>query len=165
MKKILLLLLTVIAAGIAVFFLLRSDSDEVKVKKVLDRLCVMGTRREGENPAAAALMINKTDEIFSSEVRISGAGGLFDGVKTPSGIMADLARYRAVFRRVTVRAQDAEVSFPEKDRAAVVFSGTLSGDTKTGTTVSEARDVECTLLRIDGLWKISELTVREVLER
>ena len=165
MKKISILLLAVIAVGIAAFFLVRRDSDEVRVKKVIDRLCVMGTKREGENPAAAALMINKTDEIFSSEVRISGASGLFDGVKTPTGITADLARYRAVFRRVTVRAQDPEISFPEKDRAFVVFSGTLSGDTKTGSSVSEVRDVECTLLRIDGLWKIGALTVREVLER
>ena len=165
MKKILLLLSAAVAVGIAVFFFWRSDSDEVRVKKVLDRLCVMGTRREGENPAAAALMINKTDEIFTPEVRISGAGGLFDGVKTPSAITADLARYRAVFRRVTVRAQDAEISFPEKDRAFVVFSGTLSGDTKMGNSVSEVRDVECTFLRIEGLWKSTALTVREVLER
>ena len=165
MKRIFLLLLAVIAVGTAVFFFMRSDSDEVRVKKVLDRLCAMGTKREGENPDAAALLINKTDEIFSAEVRISGAGGLFDGVKTPTGITSDLARYRGVFRRVTVRAQDVEISFPEKDRAFVVFSGTLSGDAKTGTSVSEVRDVECTLLRIDGLWKIGALTIREVLER
>ena len=51
------------------------------------------------------------------------------------------------------------------DKAFVVFSGTLSGDTKTGTAVSEVRDVECSLVRLEGKWKISQLIVHEVLER
>ena len=165
MKKFVVLLIFSAAAGLGAFLFLRGDSDEARVKKVIGRFCSMATKREGENPAAGALLISRTDEIFAPEVRIQAARGGFDGSYTPGRLTSELARCRAVFRRVAVRAQDEEISFPEKDKAFVVFSGTLSGDTKTGTSVSEVRDVECSLVRLEGKWKISQLIVHEVLER
>ncbi|MBQ9500626.1 MAG: hypothetical protein IJU70_00570 [Lentisphaeria bacterium] len=165
MRKYIVLLIFAAAAGAGAFLFLRGDSDEARVKKVIRRLCDMTTKREGENPAAGALLISRTDEIFAPEVHIEAARGGFDGSYTPGRLTSELARCRAVFRRVTVRAQDEEISFPEKDKAFAVFSGTLSGDTKTGTSVSEVRDVECRLVRLDGKWKISGMVVHEVLER
>ena len=165
MKKCIAILTLAIAAGGGAFLFLRGDSDEAQVKKVLRRFCGMATKHEGENPAAGALLISRTDEIFAPEVHIQAAGGGFDGSYTPGRLTSELARCRAIFRRVTVRTQDEEISFPEKDKAFAVFSGALSGDTKTGTSVSEVRDVECHLVRREGKWKISRMVVHEVLER
>ena len=165
MKKYIAVFLLAIAAGAGAFLFLRGESDEVRVKKVLRRFCDMATKHEGENPAAGALLISRTDEIFAPEVRIQAVRGGFDGSYTPGRLTSELARCRAIFRRVTVRTQDEEISFPGTDKAFAVFSGVLSGDTKTGTAVSEVRDVECHFVRHEGKWKISRMVVHEVLER
>ena len=166
MKKFLLpvlILLLISAVGVA-FFCFRG-SEEAKIRGVLQTLCRMASKSRGENAAAAALMISRTDRIFTGEFDINVGHGLFSGKLNPTQMTSELARYRAVFEQVEVKAQDIEISFPQPDQAAVVFSGTLRGTTKKGNSVSEARDVECTLNRMPQGWMISKLIIREVLER
>ena len=90
---------------------------------------------------------------------------MFDGVYNPTKMTAELARYRAIFKEVEVNTQDMEISFPEPDKAEAVFTGVLNGSSKTGTSVSEARDVNCTLIRTPEGWKITALVIREIMQR
>ena len=166
MKKFLLpvLIFLLASAGVIAFFCLR-DSEEAKVRRVLYSFCRMASKKRGENAAAAALMISRTDRIFAAEFDVNIGQGMFNGKLNPTRMTSELARYRAIFEQVEVKAQDIEISFPQPDQAAVVFSGTLRGTTKKGKSISEARDVECTLIRQPRGWLISELVIREVLER
>ena len=166
MKKILLpaLIFLLLIAGIVCFFTLR-DSEEAKVKKVLQTLCRMASKNRGENAAAAALMISRTDRIFAGEFDIDIGQGMFNGKLNPTKMTSELARYRAIFEQVAVKAQDIEISFPDPAQAAVIFSGTLQGTTKNGKSISEARDVECLLIKQPNGWLISRLIIRDVLER
>ena len=58
-----------------------------------------------------------------------------------------------------------EVSFPAPNQAQLVFSGILNGDTKTGHTISEARDVICLLEKAPKGWLIKKMEIREIMEK
>ena len=165
MKKYIFLLLFVIAGAAGVWFFCSSDSDEAQVKRVFKTLCRMATKRAGENPAAAGLMISKTDKIFAGEFSVKIGNGMFDGIYNPTKMTADLARYRAVFTEVEVDAQDMEITFPAQDTAEAVCTGVLKGRTRTGSGVSEAREVICTLLRTQDGWRINKLEIKEIMQR
>ena len=70
MKKYILLLIFTVLSAAGVWYFCTSDSDEAKVKRVLKTLCRMATKRSGDNPAAAGLMISKTDKIFAGEFTV-----------------------------------------------------------------------------------------------
>ena len=163
-KSILSVIILLLLAG-AVFCLFRPESEADKVKKVLRTLCRMATKTPGENAAAAALMISKTDKIFADNFHISISNGMFNGSFNPTKMTSELARYRAVFKNVKVEAQDMEVSFPAPNQAQLVFSGILNGDTKTGHTISEARDVICLLEKAPKGWLIKKMEIREIMEK
>ena len=165
MKKKIIVLLLLILAGGGAFFLFRPENEAAKVKKVLQTLCRMATKRTGDNPAASALMISKTDKIFAGEFSVKIGNGMFDGIYNPTKMTADLARYRAVFTEVEVDAQDMEITFPAQDTAEAVCTGVLKGRTRTGSGVSEAREVICTLLRTQDGWRINKLEIKEIMQR
>ena len=165
MKKYILWLIVVISCVAGVWFFCSSDSDEAQVKRVLKTLCRMATKRAGENPAAAGLMISKTDKIFAGEFSVKIGNGMFDGIYNPTKMTAELARYRAVFTEVEVDTQDMEITFPAQDKAETVFTGVLNGRTKTGSGVSEAREVICTLIRTPDGWRINKLEIKEIMQR
>ena len=165
MKKYILLLIVVISGVAGVWFFSSSDSDEAQVKRVLKTLCRMTTKRAGDNPAAAGLMISKTDKIFAGEFSVKIGNGMFDGIYNPTKMTAELARYRAIFTEVEVGTQDMEITFPAQDKAETVFTGVLNGRTKTGSGISEAREVICTLIRTQEGWRIKKLEIQEIMQR
>ena len=165
MKKYILFSAVLLLGAVGAWVFFSGDSDEAKVKRVLSTLCRMATKRAGDNPAAAGLFISKTDKIFAGEFTVKVGKGMFDGVYNPTKMTAELARYRAIFKEVKVDTQDMEISFPAPDKAEAVFTGVLNGSSKTGTSVSEARDVNCTLMRTPEGWKITALVIREIMQR
>ena len=165
MKKYILLLIFAVLSAAGVWYFCTSDSDEAKVKRVLKTLCRMATKRSGDNPAAAGLMISKTDKIFAGEFTVKIGNGMFDGVYNPTKMTSELARYRAAFSEVDVDAQDMEISFPAPNKAEIVFTGVLNGRSKTGTPVSEAREVICTLYLTQEGWRIKQIVIKEIMQR
>ena len=163
-KYIILLIVLLLGVG-GVCFFLSADSDEAQVKRVFKTLCRMATKRAGDNPAAAGLMISKTDKIFAGEFTVKIGKGMFDGIYNPTKMTSELARYRAVFQEVEVDTQDMEIAFPAQDKAEAVFTGVLNGRTKTGSSVSEARDVSCSLVRTPEGWRIDQLVIKEIMQR
>jgi hypothetical protein len=117
MKKYIILLIVLLLGVGGVCFFLSADSDEAQVKRVFKTLCRMATKRAGDNPAAAGLMISKTDKIFAGEFTVKIGKGMFDGIYNPTKMTSELARYRAVFQEVEVDTQDMEIAFPAQDQA------------------------------------------------
>ena len=164
MKKYILPVIILLVA-VAGYFLFSSGGEEEKIRETLKILCRMGSKSKRDNPAASALLISKTDRIFTEKFSVNINKGMFDGEYTPTAMTQDLARYRAIFSNVKVDFQDLEIFFPEKHSATVLFTGVINGNTKQGKSISEARDVECRMEKKDKDWKISRLIIREVLER
>ena len=147
------------------FFFLSGRSEEARIKKVLQTLCQMATKRPGDNAAAAALKISRTDRIFAGTFTISISNGMFNGQYNPTQMTSELARYRNVFNEVEVEAQDIEISFPQENHAQALFTGVLNGSTRNGKSLSEARDVECSFIKTDKDWFITRIVIREIMEK
>ena len=63
MKKYILLAAALLAGACGAWFFFSGDSDAAQIKRTLQTLCRMATKRVGDNAAAAGLMISKTDKV------------------------------------------------------------------------------------------------------
>ena len=165
MKKYILLAVILLAGALGAWFFFSADSDAAQIKRTLQMLCRMTTKKTGDNAAAAALLISKTDKVFTGEFSVKIGNGMLDGVYNPTKMTSELARYRGVFKEVRTDIQDVEINFPAPDAAEVVFTGVLNGSSKTGSSVSEAREVICTFTRTPEGWRINKMVIREIMEK
>lgn len=166
-KRILIsaiLVLVLAAGGAAAWYFLR-DSDEVKIRRTLRDLCSLATKGgAGEKAASGLLKIRQVESLFAPRCHFNFKHEMFSGELSDTEIASTLARFRALFSTVSVKMRGLEITVEPPDAASAVFTGILEGRMKDGRTVSEVRDLFCTLKRIDDRWKVDRITVREVLE-
>ena len=103
--------------------------------------------------------------MFAPVCRFDFKYEMFTGNLTPREITSNLARYRVFFRRSNVSMRDLHLLDITGDHAVAVFTGMLNGVTADGKKVEEVRDFFCKLVKIEGRWRIDELSVHEVLEK
>lgn len=70
-----------------------------------------------------------------------------------------------MLRNCIVDVRDILITIEAPDRARAVFTGTLDGRLKDGRAISEVRDLFCTLEKREDRWLITNLSVRDVLEK
>ena len=164
-KRILIsaILVLVLAAGGAAAWDFR-DSDEVKIRRTLRDLCSLATKGSGEKAASGLLKIRQVESLFAPRCHFNFKHEMFSGELSDTEIASTLARFRALFSTVSVKMRGLEITVEPPDAASAVFTGILEGRMKDGRTVSEVRDLFCSLKRIDDRWKVDRITVREVLE-
>ena len=176
-KRILIsaiLVLVLAAGGAAAWYFLR-DSDEVKIRggaaavaccrgRTLRDLCSLATKGSGEKAASGLLKIRQVESLFAPRCHFNFKHEMFSGELSDTEIASTLARFRALFSTVSVKMRGLEITVEPPDAASAVFTGILEGRMKDGRTVSEVRDLFCSLKRIDDRWKVDRITVREVLE-
>ena len=165
-KRILIsaiLVLVLAAGGAAAWYFLR-DSDEVKIRRTLRELCSLATKGSGEKTASGLLKIRQVESLFAPRCHFNFKHEMFSGELSDTEIASTLARFRALFSTVSVKMRGLEITVEPPDSASAVFTGILEGRMKDGRTVSEVRDLFCSLKRIDDRWKVDRITVREVLE-
>ncbi len=166
-NKLLLLILTAVAlAGAALWVTFALQSEEAKVKAVLEELIRLGERPENPGAAELAVKIASIDDIFADRVVIEfGRRGRISGTYSPRSIEPLLVQYRKVFARAELAMDDFTVTVSPEDTANAVFSCRLTGKLHRGDYIEEVRDVDCRLKKADGVWRIEKLDINEVLER
>ena len=128
------------------------------------------------NAKPCAFLINPNDnsfvtpgdmveKVFAPECRIDFHHELFGGIYKVEEIASSLARARAMFRTCTVDFRDLSITIDPPDRATAYLTGTLDARLNDGKTVNEVRDLECKLKKIDNHWLITDIAVRDVLEK
>lgn len=165
-KRILIsaILVFVLAAGGAAAWYFLRDSDEVKIRRTLRELCALATKGSGEKAASGLLKIRQVESLFAPRCQFNFKHEMFSGELSDVEIASTLTRFRALFTTVSVKMRGLEITVTPPDAASAVFTGILEGRMKDGRTVSEVRDLFCSLKLLDGRWKVDRITVREVLE-
>ena len=163
--KIGLLILLLLGAAVAGWRIWKSRTPEGQVRRQLLQLVECVSKREGEGTAAGLWKGRAIAELFAPECTFEFRTEMFGGTYTPSEISADLARFRMMFEQVEVAMRKLVITFPAPTEAAADFTGHLIGTLKRGGTVDAVRELVCRLREIDGEWKITSITVREILER
>ena len=160
-----LILIPILAlGGVSLWYLLR-DSDEVQIRKTLDMLCDLASKRENEKNAMAMLKLNSTDKVFAPECSIDFRHEMFTGTYTPDELRSLLARSRGILRNCTISIRDLTVSVEPPDKASAVFTGLLNATMNDGSRVNEVRELFCTFRKIDDHWLIDSMSVRDILEK
>lgn len=162
-----MLLSAVLIAGAAWWYFTRSG-EEAKIRGTLERMCRIVAKTPGENAAAGALKISRTDEVFAEPARLRFGHEMFDREFTPRELTALLARARQMLKSMKLELEDVKI-VRHDGRAEISFSATFTGSAadRAGGDIHEVRDL-IGLLRRDpdsGRWLIEELKVHEVLER
>lgn len=154
----------VLLGGLSLWYLCR-DSEELKITRTLRALCTLASKPEKESAALGAVKISKTDDVFAPSCRFEFKHEMFSGSYTPREITGQLTRYRAFVRWSEASMRDLQILEITPERATAVFTGFLEGATTDGKGISEVRDLFCELVKVEGEWRIDELTVREILEK
>jgi len=164
-KTVWLALLAVVALGGASLWYLSRDSDEAQIRATLRELCRIASKYEDEKAGGGLLKMRAVENVFAPECRMDFHHEMFGGTYTIEEIAATLMRSRAMFRTCAVDFRDLSVTIAPPDRATTDFTGTLDARLNDGKTVNEVRDLECKLRKIDNRWRITEIAVRDVLEK
>ncbi len=154
--------LLLLAAGLAVWFFYDSDSDETKIRRTVDQLAQALSKTPGESAATALLKVQTIVNSFEAPVDVA-MGEYALGTYDAERLAASAGQYRTYIARATVSADDFEITRTAPDRAHGFFSGKFSGESKNGLTHTEVQDIEVTLVKIDGRWKIKNIRFRKVL--
>lgn len=158
-------LLAVLGLGGVSLWYLGRDSDEAQVRSTLRELCRIASRQENEKVGSGLLKMRAVESVFAAQCRMDFRHEMFGGTYTTEEIAATLMRSRALFRTCTVDFRDLLVTIDPPDRATAYFTGTLEGRLNNGKTVNEVRDLECKLKKIEDRWKITDIAVRDILEK
>lgn len=159
-----ILVFVLAAGGAAAWYFLR-DSDEVKIRRTLRELCSLATKGSGEKAASGLLKIRQVESLFAPRCQFDFKHEMFSGELSDVEIASTLTRFRALFSTVSVKMRGLEIAVEPPDSASAIFTGILEGRMKDGRTISEVRDLFCSLKLLDGSWKVERITVREVLEK
>jgi hypothetical protein len=150
----------------AVAFLILHDSDESRIKSQLERLAHAVRLSEGDNPLFRAARIR--DEFAATlddGVRAhipevgnvqEGRGRLFE--LAMSGGAIGFQSFSVGLARIQVKLDEAHTS--AKASATATFEGTRQGRAE-----RDVRAVDFLLLKTDGIWRVTSITVWERDER
>ena len=164
-KKFFLVLIPILVlGGISLWYLTR-DNDEVQIRKTLNELCDIASKRANEKNAMALLKINSTNKIFAPECRIDFHHEMFSGTYTPAELTSLLARSRGILKECDVKIRDLAITVEPPDKASAVFTGLLDATMNDGSRVDEVRELFCTLRKIEDRWLIDSMSVRDILEK
>lgn len=165
LKRVWLSLLAVLALGGASLWYLNRDGDEAQVKATLRELCRIASKQEDEKAGSGLLKMRAVENVFAPQCRMDFRHEMFGGTYTTEEIAATLMRSRALFRTCKVDFRDLSLTIDPPDQATAYFTGTLEGRLNDGKSVNEVRDLECKLKKIETHWRITDIAVRDVLEK
>lgn len=160
-----LILIPILALGGLSLWYLTRDSDEAQIRKTLDNLCDIASKRENEKNAMAMLKINSTDKVFAPECKIDFRHEMFSGTYTPTELTSLLARSRGVLKDCKIGIRDLAITVEPPARASAVFTGLLKATMNDGSRVDEVRELFCTFQKIEDRWLIDNISVRDILEK
>ena len=166
-KKIIILtfLLIFVAAAFFVYQYFVKPTPEQQIRNRLSNFLTKATKNSGDKLSTGLLKSQALKGFFVPKCSFQIGVSSFSGKYTPEQIYANSMRYRALFKRVKFMADDVEVTFISPTRARVDFTGTLSGETQSGKSINNYRNLSCIVDYIDDKWLISEVKIREIIKK
>jgi hypothetical protein len=155
--------LAVILAAWAIYYFFPSRTRQVKRRFKAISEWVDKTGPEGN--LAMAREASEAADFFAPQCTWDAQSYDLNGSFTPR----DAARYyfagRERFSSLSLKFYDVGVGFPEKYKADVTATARITGTTREGEKVSETHEVQCSLRKTDGTWRLTHVTVVQVLQR
>ena len=142
-------------------------SEEQKIVRLLDECAETAGFRSGEPPAAAVLKLRRLDDRLDDRVTIRWRrrGSIHEQEFDRRELIGHIASTRKYLKELRVELSDLAVTVGG-DTAVVEGSAQLAG-TAQGRRWDDPvlEDLRIELVRRDGAWRVSAVTVRDFMER
>ena len=166
-KKI-IILTTLLISVVAAFFIYQHFAEltpEQQIRNRLSNFLTKASKNPGDKLSTGLLKSQALKGFFVPQCSFQIGVSSFSGKYTPEQIYANSMRCRTLFKRVKFKADDVEITFISPTCARVDFTGTLSGETKSGKNINNYRNLSCIINFIGNKWLISEVKIREIIKK
>lgn len=139
-----------------VFYLFSNDAG--RIRKQFDALAGAVSKEAGETTAVMAIKNRQLGELFAKECTMDFPEREFSGTYTATELarLVTQARMPCEHLEITFHNLRIEIS---GDAADVFGKAQASGKHRGGEAIKETRELECRLIKTDGDWLFSQLTV------
>lgn len=163
-KKIIISAILLIAASVAVYFIFFGESEEMKIRRMLNELCADAAKsQEKSSPAALLLKTNVLKNYFTDPCNLSVHRGVLYGSYTDVRAANEIMRANLFLQSSTLSISDLFITINMPD-AEVTFTGRFQATLKSGDRVDEVREVELKLRKVEKKWKISAAEIHKIME-
>ena len=164
-KKIIISVFLIIIAACAVYFIIFNESEEAKIRRMLNSLCLDAAKsKEKSSPAVLLLKTNILKSYFTDPCNLSVYRGILHGSYTDVRAANEIMRANLFLESSELGFSDLQITLNLPD-AQVSFTGRFQAVLKGGGRVDEVREVELKLRKIDKKWKISSAEIHKIMER
>jgi hypothetical protein len=161
-KQIVLGVLAVAAIAALVIWLI---PDEKKaIRKRFARLSELVAKDGNESLFVTAAQSRAVAELLTDPCELKGSLHSLGGKYSRQEAATAAAVIRSQFDKMKLDLVDLTIEFPEKDKATVSLTARFNA-TGSGEPVTEVRELNCTLLKIDGKWLFNSCQAVEVFKK
>lgn len=162
--KYLLILLLLILLGTGTF-LLFSQSEEKRVKKLFRQLSEAISKESGESLFTLDQKIKTIGSLFDEDCEIHIPAFSIAGRLPREEITSYAARSRLHLSELNLTFYDFSITFPQTEAGKVYMTARLTGKLTTGEAINEAHEIHCLLKKIQKRWLLTRVEVVEVLKK
>ena len=161
-----LLVVTAAAVLLGSWLLWSRETPEAKVKAVIREMAGCVNKPAGMKTSTELLKMRVFSGLFTDPCRLELSHTFVNGEYSPTRMGANLARFFSMLNRANCKVEDLIVEIQSPDRAKAEFTGILRGEDRAGRSFEERRELRTWLVcDDDGVWRVSSVVVRGVLER
>ena len=161
-----LLVVTVAAVLLGSWLLWNRETPEAKVKAVIREMAACVNKPAGMKTSTELLKMRAFSGLFTDPCRLELSHTIVNGDYSPTQMGANLARFFSMLNQARGEVEDLVVEIHSPDQAEAEFTGILRGEDRSGRSVEERRELRTRLVcGEDGVWRVSSVVVRGVLER
>jgi len=150
--------------GLSVPLLLRSE--EARIRRHFRRLEASLVKEAGENELAVAARIMGTAKYFADPSRLHGGESVpaLTGAYSPRQVAEQILGIFMAVKTVRIAFHDLAITVTG-DHATVNTTVEATGTLHSGEKLREARELVCTLRKVEGDWRFAGCRIVDVLTR
>ena len=154
----------VLVAGIIAFFIF-SQREEAKVEKQFKFSAKKIEKTPEESQIVAVTKANRIREVFTETCNIHAPAHSFSEDISSDELSTLFLTNRSHYLEISLKFYDFVIDFPEKDTAQVNVTASMEGKLTTGELVEDLHELKCKLQKIEGIWRLKEIEIVEVLRK
>jgi hypothetical protein len=156
--------LIAIVAGI-IFFLFVFETRENKIKKPFKYIAEKLEKSPGESPIISAAKANHFVRVFIDPSVIDIPAYSFSREISPDDFSTYILTMRSRYTQLSMKFHDFFIEDIDEKTVLVTVTAGVRGVLKSGESVEDIHEVECTLQEIEDVWNFSKIEVVDVLEK
>lgn len=154
-----------LAAFVSISLILRLGNEKRHIQKQFKRLSDAVSFASGEGLIAHGLKSKRIGELFTEEATLNIPVNGLTGRYSRTEIIQNALGAKNTCSRLSLDFYDLTINISEPSRASVTTTAGLRGQTFSGQSFSEVRELLCDLNKIDGHWLFTACTVDSIITR